>query len=527
VLSFSGYPGRPGLLSPGARHARRALLILGCVCAGLLAEAEGASAAAPLGQITEFSAGFNAGSRPGSIAPGPDGNLWFTDAGSTAAIGRITPDGAITEFSAGLSAASTPAGIAPGPDGNVWFADSGNSAGIGRAIGRITPDGAITEFSAGLNPGSVPALIAPGPDGNLWFTDRGLTPAIGRITPDGAITEFSAGLRPESLPFGIAAGPDGNLWFTDPGNPTTATSRAIGRITTEGAISYSPATLPLDHFPAYIAAGPDGNMWFTDAASTAAIGRITPDGAITEFSAGLNENGNPGPAGIAPGADGNLWFTNTSIGSIGRITPDGVISLFSEDLSTRPGAGIAPGADGNLWFTEPSLPAIGRIGTEGASPNAAFTVTCNGLSCNFDGTGSTDPDGSIAFYLWDFGDGTSGAGATAQHTYATGGTYQVVLRVIDNAGAADTDSRSVEVIGLTALGYRVKGLQKVDLSWSGPAGASFDIYRDGATIATVQTSSYTDNLNQKGSGSYTYMVCEAGTSTCSNQAIVTFGRPAP
>ena len=108
-------------------------------------------AAAPLAEVTEFSPGLNAGSSPQlGIAPGPDGNVWFTDGAS--AIGRITPGGAITEFSTGLNAGSFPYGIAPGLDGNLWFTDAGTTA----AIGRITPSGSITEFSSGLNAGSNP-----------------------------------------------------------------------------------------------------------------------------------------------------------------------------------------------------------------------------------------------------------------------------------------------------------------------------------------------------------------------------------
>ena len=112
------------------------------------------------------------------IAPGADGNLWFTDPGTTPAIGRITPSGQITEFTTGLNAGSYPVGIAPGVDGNLWFTDERTGA-----IGRITPSGQITEFSSGLNVGSIPVGIAPGADGNLWFTDAAATRAIGRITP--------------------------------------------------------------------------------------------------------------------------------------------------------------------------------------------------------------------------------------------------------------------------------------------------------------------------------------------------------
>jgi hypothetical protein len=63
----------------------------------------------------------------------------------------------------------------------------------------------------------------------------------------------------------------------------------------------------------------------------------------------------------------------------------------------------------------------------------------------------------------------------------------------------------------------------VGISWSGPNGASFDVYRDGVEIAAgLQTMSHTDSLNNRGSGSYTYRVCADAASTCSNEAQVTF-----
>ncbi len=65
------------------------------------------------------------------------------------------------------------------------------------------------------------------------------------------------------------------------------------------------------------------------------------------------------------------------------------------------------------------------------------------------------------------------------------------------------------------------GLRKVDLSWSGPSGASFGVYRNGVGIATVQASAYTDTINTKGA-TYTNQVCAPAMSSCSNEAKVSF-----
>lgn len=76
-------------------------------------------------------------------------------------------------------------------------------------------------------------------------------------------------------------------------------------------------------------------------------------------------------------------------------------------------------------------------------PTASFTHVCNGLTCTFDGSGSTDPDDGIASWAWDFGDGTSGSGSAVSHTYPAGGAYPVQLTVTDVAGASDVATGSV------------------------------------------------------------------------------------
>ncbi len=159
------------------------------------------------------------------------------------------------------------------------------------------------------------------------------------------------------------------------------------------------------------------------------------------------------------------------------------------------------------------------------APTAAFTVTCSSLHCSLDASASADRDGRIVTYGWSFGDGTAGSVATTStvHDYPKAGNYTVTLTVTDNAGASASTSQRINPISLTSRGYKQSGQQKVDLSWNGgPSGTSFDVYRNGVRIATAQTTAYTDNLDTRGSATYTYRVCAPVASTCSNDASVSF-----
>lgn len=85
-------------------------------------------------------------------------------------------------------------------------------------------------------------------------------------------------------------------------------------------------------------------------------------------------------------------------------------------------------------------PAVGN-----KAPEAVFTHTEQKLSLSVDAGSSSDPDGSIAKYEWDFGDGTKATGASATHEYKANGTYTVRLTVTDDKGASDSSTASVSV----------------------------------------------------------------------------------
>ncbi len=84
------------------------------------------------------------------------------------------------------------------------------------------------------------------------------------------------------------------------------------------------------------------------------------------------------------------------------------------------------------------------------APTAAFSQNCNALSCTFDGSSSSDTDGTITSYNWDFGDGSTGTGVNPTHAYALDGQYNVVLTVTDNGAATDTSTATVTVAAPTS-----------------------------------------------------------------------------
>ena len=108
----------------------------------------------------------------------------------------------------------------------------------------------------------------------------------------------------------------------------------------------------------------------------------------------------------------------------------------------------APPWSAGRWSTASTGPA-GRRSSSALPPNvaptAAFTSSCTNRSCTFNASGSTDPDGSIASYAWDFGDGSNGTGVNPSHAYTADGNYTVTLTVTDNRGGTNSVSHGVSV----------------------------------------------------------------------------------
>ncbi len=111
-------------------------------------------------------------------------------------------------------------------------------------------------------------------------------------------------------------------------------------------------------------------------------------------------------------------------------------------------------------------------------------------------------------------------------TRTFGNPIDLVLANFDVAIDGDdtpADGPPPAPLALSAQGYKIKGSQYVDLSWSGNSGSTIDIWRNDRLINTLnQASQYTDALEVRGKGTYHYRVCEAETASCSNRVDVIF-----
>ena len=146
----------------------------------------------------------------------------------------------------------------------------------------------------------------------------------------------------------------------------------------------------------------------------------------------------------------------------GSSDPDGMIMSYAWDFGDgSTGAGINPmhtytaaGSytvvltvtdNDNLTGTASAAVTI-SAGNQPPTANAGgpYSGTA-GVAVQFDGSGSSDPDGTIAGYAWDFGDGNTGMGERPTHTYAVAGSYTVTLTVTDNDALVDMDQTTASI----------------------------------------------------------------------------------
>ncbi|KKL14861.1 hypothetical protein LCGC14_2511430, partial [marine sediment metagenome] len=126
------------------------------------------------------------------------------------------------------------------------------------------------------------------------------------------------------------------------------------------------------------------------------------------------------------------------VGIEGGVAGD-TVSFYVDGILATPTYTFAYGISTSL-----NLVATGAVAppenvapvADAGGPYSALTD----VAINFDGSDSTDSDGTIASYAWVFGDGGTGTGVSPSHTYTTAGTYTVALTVTDDDAATDSDT---------------------------------------------------------------------------------------
>jgi hypothetical protein len=216
---------------------------------------------------------------------------------------------------------------------------------------------------------------------------------------------------------------------------------------------------------------------------------------------------------VDPVDDCTFWYTQEYYAAASSAAWKTRIGSFKlRDCGAPPPAPTAPS---NLQANAVSSSQINLTWADNSNNEDGFKVKrCSGSGCT--------PTTVIA---------TLGANTTSYNntglSASTSYSYVVVaFNSGGDSGASNTASATTQAaagISLTASGFKVKGVQMANLTWSGANSTQVDIFRNAVKLlTTANDGAETDNINKKGAGTYIYQVCEAGTATCSNQATVVF-----
>jgi chitodextrinase len=412
----------------------------------------------------------------GSVSVGADGTIYAAGVvpdpngqGSTGAIFAITPAGS-TKWVFNQTGQFIIAGPNIGPDGNIYAV--ADVSGIG--LFSLTPQGQL-RFSTGsfTDFGAHGTDIAFG-SGQLYFAFdmAGISgPALFGYGLNGnfrfQVPDPANNARP-------AVGPNGNIVIeTFPGN----IGLTLAAYTPAGALAWRFNQLGAANTMEHPDVGPDNVSYVVRNLST--LHALTANG-IEQWryrDTGIMFEPRVGPRNdlvfmggrITYGAPGFFLAVATTGVPLWRVdlpdepgfepygqlvpmtrpvfTPDGNTAYMVTDVA----------GDGNSSRPYSFLYAIDVSAGTGGPPNqnpvASFTYSCvarvppPGFTCSFNGSPSTDPDGSVTAWSWTSPGKPTKSGVTTSYNYSSAGSYTVTLTVTDNNGATNSQTQTIVVGG--------------------------------------------------------------------------------
>ena len=410
------------------------------------------------GSIVGYSWSFGDGSAAGS---GPTTSHTF------AATGTYDVTLTVTDNSGGTGTITHQVSITS-LNKQIQFVGSAHSA-----AGSQTSKSVTVPATAGV--GDTMELVFTSATSNTWST-----PGAGWTQVGTTLT--NATIRSSAWVKTVAAG--------EPGSKITLTSSTTGKaVMSLGVYRGVSTSNPVD---AFVTAGDAGGTSHVTPSLTANAGDWVVS-SWTDKSTAVSAW--TAPAGLTKRDDS--YDTGTS----GRFS-----SLLADS-----GGPVAGGSYGALTATTDTASDKAIMWTialrpdatgTNQNPQAAFTQNCDATgACSFDGSGSIDPDGSIASYAWTFTDGGTSTQQKPAHTFAASGTYNVSLTVTDNQGATNTVSHPVTVTVSSASGVTFVGAahsnpgSQTSKSVTIPATA-----HTGDTMVLVFTSGTTSSWSAPGAG---------------------------
>jgi PKD repeat protein len=432
------------LLAAPAASAARTLYVPNNTSGNLSSYAVGAnSSLTPLAGSP-----LSVGNGPETAVLTPDGKFLFLTKNSSDQVQRfsVAADGSPTSLGATSLTVDAPRGAAVSPDGTKLYIVGNN----GLRTYSIAADGAVTEVATTALTGVIGVDVAVTPDGRSLY-------AIGVIgAPDDTI--FHVPLGTDGVPTAgstvVATAPASlqRLAVTPEGRFIYTASSAAGQsgvrgyaIGAGGALTAVPGSPFSTGGATYtVATSPAAPVLFASEADTDTARAFTvgADGALTAAGSALPAGGDPSSMTVTP--SGMSMFTIQSLpNDVGRfdVASNGVISSAGANTATAAGVGLGP-------HVSPDQ-----------GPVASFTADAvlGGSPTSFNAGSSSDSDGTIARYDWDFGDGTTlpNGGPVPQHTYTTAGTYNVTLTVTDNEGCSLTKTYTGQVVGCNPGAARI------------------------------------------------------------------------
>jgi YVTN family beta-propeller protein len=375
----------------------------------------------------------------------------------------------------GTGASGAPTRISTeGPPSDVAITPDGSTAYIAGAFDELVGIDVATNTEArSVSMSGEPWAVAIAPDGkhaytaNLWedsvsildlktLTEVTSIPVTGSpngvaVTPDGtrlyvtiqdedrvAIIDLATNTEVGSIPVGeaprgIAVTPDGKrlVVVNRDGN-----SVSIVDVATNSVTQTIPTGAPAG-YEEWVAITPDGtHAYVTGHTPNYPFESWVTPIDLTSGTAGTTTvtSGHVGDIAVLPaGNRGFLTHWDERLAAVSGKQTSVVHENANELLPLNLAANSLEAGLETYEFPE----ALAIVPNQG--PHAAIEGPASGAAgadLSFNGSKSSDSDGTVTGYAWDFGDGTGASGAAVHHTYAKAGTYQVTLTTTDNEGCS-------------------------------------------------------------------------------------------